>query len=150
MPLERDTLLEHYRQSHAELMAALDGLSEDQLVEPLIDGWSVKDHILHVAFWDDLRADEIGRISAGQESAMRMDSEQDDRLNQLGYELRRGLSLEQARWELGHSHQRLLEAIVEAPDAALDPGRYGEAGLQSHHGFEHAGYIRDWRRRSGA
>jgi hypothetical protein len=32
------------------------------MLEPTIDGWSVKDHLAHMAFWDDLRAADIERI----------------------------------------------------------------------------------------
>ena len=78
-----EALLGHYRQSRADLLAAIAGLTEQQLTEASVDGWSVKDNLAHLAFWDDLRADEVTRISAGHASALRM-SESDDRaLNAL-------------------------------------------------------------------
>jgi uncharacterized damage-inducible protein DinB len=145
----RDDLLEHYRRMRVEMTAALAGLTDEQLSEESLDGWSVKDHLLHVAFWDEVRAIEVTRISAGQESAMRMTDAQDEAYNNLGYELRRGLSAAQARWEWEESGRRLLEAVAAAAGPGLDAGNYGESALRSDHEAEHAGWIRAWRERQG-
>lgn len=147
--LTPDALIERFRSMRAELLAALAGLSDQQLAEASLDGWSVKDHVAHLAFWDDLRADEVLRISAGHESALRMTEQQDAALNALAHEFRLGLSLAQVHWELQHSRRRLEEAITAAPPAALDPTRYGEAGLLSTHEAEHVRYIREWRKKQG-
>ena len=76
-----------------------------------------------------------------------MSEEQDHVYNEMGYELRRGLSLEQVRWEWDNSGKRLFEAINAAPSEALDATKYGEAGLVSHHPALHAEYVRGWRAR---
>ena len=145
----RESLLEHYRGMRAELDASLEGLPDERLTETTVDGWSVKDNLLHIAFWDDLRADEIERMSAGYESLLRMSGEQDGELNELAYQFRRNVSLEQARWELRRSLERLEAAIQSADASAFEPSLYGEAGLVSHHGAQHAGWIREWRQRMG-
>ncbi len=145
----RQSLLQHFEQSRSALLAALEGLTEAQMLEPTLDGWSVKDHLAHLAFWDDLRADEVIRLSAGFESTLRMSHEQDELANRLAYDLRTPLSLAQARWELDHSYARLVTALLSTTGRALDPGAYGEAGILSRHGFEHADYIRQWRSRLG-
>lgn len=149
MPEDRATLLEHYRQMRGELLAAIDGLGDAQMTERSLDGWSVKDHLAHIALWDDLRAGEVARISAGHGSAWRMTGEQDEALNGLAHDLRRDLSLEQVRWELESSGQRLLEAIASASAAGLDASRYGEAGLVSRHEAQHTGWIARWRTERG-
>jgi hypothetical protein len=147
--LTSDALLRRFRGMRTDLLAAIEGLSDEQMTEATLDGWSVKDNFAHLAFWDDLRADEVLRISAGHESALRMTEQQDRELNALAHKLRLGLSLAQVHWELEHSRQRLEEAIAAAPPAALDPTRYGEAGLLSAHEEEHTGYITEWRRKRG-
>jgi hypothetical protein len=146
---DRDDLLRHYETMRRELLAAIDGLRDEQMTDTSIDGWSVKDHLLHIALWDDIRAAEVTRISAGHASAWRMTGAQDEEFNALSYELRRDLSLAQARWEFEMSRQRLLEAIRAAAPDALDASRYGEAGLRSSHEAEHAGWIRRWRGEKG-
>ncbi len=149
MAEDRDDLLRHYAEMRADLLGALEGLSDELMVEPSIDGWSVKDHMLHIAFWDDLRTAEIARISAGHESAWRLTGDQEDTLNALVYQLRRDLPLAQAHWELETSRRRLLDAIAAATPRGLDPSLYGEAGLRTTHEGAHAGWIRRWRKEKG-
>jgi hypothetical protein len=119
------------------------------MIELSVDGWSVKDNLAHVAFWHHLRAEEIGRISAGRDSVWRISGDDGERLNGIVYNARRELPLDQVLWELDNSRDRLLLAIGSATERGLDPGLYGEAGLRSNHEFEHARYIQDWRQRLG-
>lgn len=149
MAEDRDELLRHYESMREGLVEAIAGLSDERMTEASIDGWSVKDHLAHIALWDDIRAAEVTRISAGHASAWRMSGRQDDEFNALSYELRRDLSLAQARWEFEVSRQRLLDAIRAATPDGLNASRYGEAGLRSSHEAEHAGWIRRWRGERG-
>lgn len=149
MTEDREALLQHYRQMREELLAAIDGLSDDWLTEPSLDGWSIKDHLAHLALWDDIRASEVARISAGHDSAWRMTGDQDDAFNALAYNLRVALSLDQVRWELATSRQRLLDAISSATARGLNASLYGKAGLRSSHEAQHAGWIRRWRGERG-
>ena len=64
MAEDRGELLQHFQTMRNDFLATIDGLTDDQLCEPTIDGWSVKDHLLHIALWDDVRASEVERISA--------------------------------------------------------------------------------------
>jgi hypothetical protein len=147
---DREELLNHYRRMRLELLAAIEGLSEALMVEGSLDGWSVKDHLYHLALWDDVRASEVARISAGHASAWRMTGEQDAAFSALGHELRRPLSLAQARWELAASRQRLLDAIAAATERGLDASLYGEAALRSTHEEQHTGWIKRWRAEKGS
>lgn len=149
MAEDRDALLQHYRRMREELLAAIDGLSDELLTERSLDGWSVKDHLAHLALWDDIRADEVVRISAGHDSAWRTTGDQDEVFNELGHALRLSLSLDQVRWELATSRQRLLDAIASATPRGLDGSLYGEAGLRSSHEAAHTGWIRRWRAERG-
>jgi hypothetical protein len=148
MPEDREALLRHYREMRAALLAAVDGLTDAQLSERTLDGWSVKDHLAHLALWDELRAAEVERISAGFESAWRMHG-RDGEYSGLGYDMRRDLSVQQIRWESAHKHQRLLDAIASATFRGLDGALYGEAGLRSTHEASHTGWIRRWRSERG-
>jgi uncharacterized damage-inducible protein DinB len=145
MPEDRDTLLAHYRQTRNELLATIDGLSDEELSARTLDGWSVKDHLAHLALWDDVRAQEVERISAGRDTAWRMSGEQDAAYNALGYDLRVGLTAAQVKWELERSRQRLLDAIASASERGMDASLYGEAGLRSGHEAQHTSWIKRWR-----
>ena len=149
MAEDRDELLQHYRQMREAMSTAIAGLSDEQLTERTLDGWSVKDHLLHLALWDDVRADEVERISAGQDTVWRMNGEQDAAYSALGYALRTDISVEQVRWEYEHSRSRLLDAIASATARGLDGGLYGEAGLRSTHEAQHTGWIVRWRGERG-
>jgi hypothetical protein len=149
MAEDRDGLLRHYRQMRQELLAAIDGLSDALMTERSLDGWSVKDHLAHLALWDDLRAAEVLRISAGHAPVCRMTEAQVTAVNEVAHALRRDLSLAQVRWELATSRQRVLDAIASATSRGLDPSLYGDAGLRSTHEAEHTGWIRRWRTEKG-
>ncbi len=149
MAIDREELLRHYRIMRDELLAAIANLDDDLLTEPSLDGWSVKNHLTHIATWDEIRASEVVRISAGHASAWRMSGDQETAFNTVTYNLRQGLSLEQARWELETTRQRLLAAIASATPRGLDPSLYGEAALHSTHEAQHTGWIRRWRGEKG-
>ncbi|MGE3858004.1 MAG: maleylpyruvate isomerase N-terminal domain-containing protein [Dehalococcoidia bacterium] len=149
MPEDRDALIAHYHATRRDLMTALDGLDDAAMLDATIDGWSVTDHLAHLALWADIRAGEVTRISAGYESAYRLTPEQDDAFNAIAHEARRGWSPEQARWELEQARTRLLDALTRATPRGLQADRYGSAGLRSDHESEHAGWIRRWRSERG-
>lgn len=149
MPEDRDDLIRHYERSRAELQAAIEGLTKEQMSERTIDGWSVNDHLSHLVLWDELRAQEVERISAGHETAWRMTEAHNDALSGMAHELRANHSTAQVMWEIDHSRRRLLDAIRNASERGLDGSHYGEAGLRSTHELEHAQWIREWRQRKG-
>lgn len=149
MAEDREALLSYYREMHAALLAAIDGLSEAQLTETSLDGWSVKDHLAHLAAWDEIRASEVVRISVGFNSAYRMTDEQDAAFNELLYATRRDLPFRQVRWESARAHETLLLAIRRATKRGLDASLYGEAGLTSGHEAQHTAWIKRWRSERG-
>lgn len=149
MAEDREALLEHYRRMRERMLAAIDGLGDELMTERSIDGWSVTDHLAHIALWDEIRAAEVVRISAGHDSVWRMSHEQDAAYNEMGYALRSTMTPAQAKWELTESRRKLLEAIASAAPRGLDASLYGEAGLRSQHESEHAGWIERWRKERG-
>ncbi len=146
---DRDELLREYQRSRERLLRAIEGLTDDQMTERTLDGWSICDHVAHITLWDELRASEVERISAGHQSLWRMTEQQDADLNAMAYEMRRSMSPEQARWELAASRERLLAAIASATPEGLDASRYGEPGLRTGHEAMHAEWIERWRREKG-
>jgi uncharacterized damage-inducible protein DinB len=149
MTEDRQALLRHYRTMREELRSAIDNLSDELMTEPSLDGWSVKNHLAHLAVWDEIRADEVTRISAGHDSAWRMSGDQEAAFNALAHDLRGALPLQQVRWELETSRQSLLDAISSATPRGLDSSLYGEAGLRSLHEAQHTGWIKRWRGEKG-
>ena len=146
---DRDTLLAHFRSMRADFLEAIAGLTEAQMTERTHNGWSVKDHMAHITFWDEIRASEVERISAGLESAWRLTSEEDGTLNDMVTRARWDHSLAQVRREFDESKARFFDALANATPQGLDASRYGEAGLVSQHEAEHAGWMREGRAERG-
>jgi len=120
--------------------------------QPGPDGWSIKDHLTHVTFWDEIRYWEIGRVSRGGGPGFAaMDADQTDALNGLIATLRRGLSVGQVMADLEFARSRVLEAIAAAPERALDEEHYGDPAVDGSiaHDAEHAAAIMAWREREG-
>ncbi|HYM16309.1 MAG TPA: DinB family protein [Dehalococcoidia bacterium] len=145
MAEDRDGLLRHYAGTRDDLLAAIAGLGDADLTERSLDGWSVADHLAHIALWDDIRTSEVARISAGHASAWRMTEAQVTAYNAIGHDLRQHLSPVQALWELAASRAALLEAIAAASPRGLDAALYTEAALRSTHEAQHTAWIRRWR-----
>ena len=143
-------LIQHIRTVSADLLAAIEGLSQAQMREESLDGWSVKDHVAHCAVWHDIRASEINRISAGYETAWPgMATDENNAFNETTVRQRRGLSLQQVLWEYESSRQRVIDAIQSATSRGLDESLYGESPPRTGHDSQHAGWIRRWRGERG-
>src|SRR5690606_20512970 len=108
MTEDRDALIEHYRSSREEVLAAIEGLTEEQLLERSHNGWCVKDHMAHLAFWDEVRVSEVTPLSAGFDSAWRLPLEDDEALTALVTAARWDLPLAQVEWEFAESRRRLV------------------------------------------
>jgi uncharacterized damage-inducible protein DinB len=148
MTEDKEALVQHYRQMRADLLSAIDGLSDELLAEPSLDGWSVKDHLAHLAFWDEIRTGEVERISAGYDSAW-PEAADTEAHNAFMQPLRQALSADQIRWELKTSREKLEAAILAATPRGLDGSLYREAGLRSTHEAQHSEWIKRWRREKG-
>jgi len=149
MAEDRQALLEHYRLMRQQLLSAIEGLSDALMAEPTLDGWSIKDHLAHIAHWDDIRAGEVVRISTGHDSAWGMTGQDDVAYNEIAYRSRVSLKLGQVRWELETSRKKLLNAISSATPRGLDASLYGEAGLRTSHEAQHSEWILRWRSEKG-
>jgi len=148
----RDQLLLEMKTARARVLDAITGLSEEEMSRAEIDGWSAKDHLVHVTVCDEFRFYEIGRISrGGRPGFARMDGEQTDTLNGLMVALRRHLTVDEVMADLDFARSLVLEAIQRAPEHALSPEAYGDFPVDGSvaHDLEHAAAITAWRNREG-
>ena len=63
--MERGQLLQEMEAARSRVMEAVRGLDDEQVSRPEIDGWSVKDQLIHLTICDEIRFHEIGRVSRG-------------------------------------------------------------------------------------
>jgi len=142
---ERRSVLAAFAASEAAILAAINALSETQLCERSIDGWSVKDHLAHLAQWHELRWLDLTRLAAGYESAVNSTPEQDETFNAMTVEWRAGLSWQQTLWDWQTSRGRVLDTLRALSAEELALVLRDDWPLRTGHEDEHAGYIRKWR-----
>ena len=131
-----------------DLLAAIDGIPEERLVEPGASGaWSVKDLMGHIAFWE-ARAVEVARHVLVDEPVAPLDWRV---VNEREAAVRASRTAAEQRAEMEHAHAAVLALIASLrPDdpksaevIATLPGNTNE------HYDEHAAEIRAWRERVG-
>jgi len=149
---DRDELLAKAEASRRGLLAAIEGLTDEQMMTPVVGDWSVKDLLAHVASYEELALPDIERVGRGDAPALAaFDLKRVDEYNGMIMSLRRHFSLEQARRELDTTRLSLLEAIGRLPDSALAEGQFARGMLQicAYHDLEHTEDIQAWRKREG-
>ncbi len=156
-------ILERVRASWATLLGALEGLSDEQLVEPGPQGWSVKDHLAHIMVWDNVPTTILRgqpqRVAFGLDETTYSRIDSVDQLNALIYSRYQDVPLNEVRSTLGQMHSGLLAALERLSDADLDrriasfggdaddqrPLRDKIEGDSWGHYAEHAGWLRELR-----
>jgi len=149
---DRGQLLLEMDTARGRAMEAIAGLTEAQMSQPGLDGWSVKDVLNHLTACDEFRFFEIEKVSrSGRLAYPGLSSDESDSLNHLIVTKRRSLSLSEVLRDLDAVRALVLEAISRAPDSALDPAAYVDYPVNGSisHDREHAAAIRAWRKREG-
>ncbi len=116
-------MLKRMQDGWDSFQAYLKTLAEQQMTVPGDDvGWTVKDHIVHLAAWED----GIAALLAGQSRRERMGVDQEtwksgdfDRINAVIQAQHKGKSLAEARKMLEDAHQRLVDGVRQLSDQDL-------------------------------
>ena len=147
----KQQLIEWLDQARGNLMTAIEGLSEEQMERREINGWSVKDHLVHLMVWDEMRFYETSRIARGGAPSMHPVDEEGVRWINEGFaDARRHLPLSQVLADMQFAHEMVKQAVAAAPEDRLDEKLYGEIGaIGAGHEAGHAGIIRTWREKAG-
>jgi uncharacterized protein (TIGR03083 family) len=154
-------LLERIQASRRELEETIKNLDENHLLRPGAEGWSVKDHLAHVAVWERGMAALLRRqprmeaMGVDQNAAKRMSP---DELNEQIHGQHAGLSLEQALDLFHNTHSQMMEIldslsegdyylpyaayVPDGSDSRTDPVINWIVGNTFEHYDEHLGYIR--------
>lgn len=143
---DRQSLLEEWRQSRAELGAAFAGLSSEDLEVPGMTGtWNGRLTLVHIARWDEVTTEMIVRRWQGILPDV---NEYDDyeALNLVWAEIDADITLE-AAWQRYHSaHEAIVRTLSVIPYEAWDNyvrGWVREASLN--HYRHHAETTTRWR-----
>jgi len=119
LPEDKADALERIERARAALDQTIAALSEAQLVAPgPHEGWSVKDHLAHLATWEaglaallrkQHRYAAMGVDDVDEETALSSDA---DALNAIIYARTKNRSLADVRGALRDAQQLLLEALA--------------------------------------
>ena len=135
-----------------ELQQAVDGVPDDKMAAVWFGEWSAKDILAHTASWDEFASLDLQRIGRGHMPCLVAFKEAEvNDWNGFLMRPRRLFPLPQVRFESAHWHERLIDALNALPDAVFAPGNMVSAflAISTGHYRNHAGNIRDWRRKEG-
>jgi hypothetical protein len=154
-PADMLELLQRIEIEWRELKDWVLALSEEQLTMPGKDGWSVKDHLAHRTFWEQMMVrshlgDEPQHAVMGltEAEAARLDSE--DKINDLTFRRSRKRAASDVLAEAWRIHDDTVAAIERQGFARLHQQREGYSyplyvyvvGNTYGHYMEHAGWLR--------
>jgi hypothetical protein len=158
----RADLLAEIARRRAGFLAPLVGVGATTLeAEPIVEGWTAKDLLAHVAAWDELYAERLELLLGGRASEIRaVDlTERNAALTQQ----RHPWPLDRAVAECVAERRRFLAALARVPDdrelrrsrrmpwTSRSGGRgtiWQWAGWRATHDREHGAHLASWKRRS--
>jgi hypothetical protein len=153
-------LIQRIHHSRAALEEALNSMSQEQLIRATPGGWSIKDHLAHLASWELGVAELLRRrprFEAMQVEEAVSQGKSEDEINDLIYHQHTDIPLDEVSKKFREAHKQLLEALEELNDEGLllayanytadgsgDPNRpvlHWVIGNTYEHFDEHLGYI---------
>jgi uncharacterized protein (TIGR03083 family) len=153
-PRDLAALLRAVEDGRARLDALVARVPAARLAEPALhDGWSVKDVLAHVSYWEEQVAAHLDAAARGEPGPP--GDEDFDAVNRRVREARRALPLETVRQDAARAYRGVLARLRALDGAALDapaPGaaagaptlRELVAGSTSDHYAEHADTLEAW------
>jgi hypothetical protein len=157
--MTRAEILKTIKEQHAQLLAALEGIPEETIVKrPLVEWWTIKDLLGHIAMWEQVAIKFIAEYK--QDGVPQMLGLNDDAAinshNKREATIRRDWSLARVRAEFDAAHRDLIAAIETLSDADLSkplpaPWQRGDnleklIAINSYqHNREHIEQIKQWR-----
>ncbi|MGI8689221.1 MAG: ClbS/DfsB family four-helix bundle protein [Thermomicrobiales bacterium] len=159
-PTMKSDLLARIADGYAAWAATIDASPPRELTLPdLHVGWSIKDEVAHVTFWEERLLPIVRAAIAGEEPPYRAgvgSAEKIEAMNADAFATSRQRSLDDVLADMSRTHVALVQAVEELPeDALFDARRFswtsGEplmvaiAGDTYEHYPEHTRNIQRWR-----
>jgi uncharacterized protein (TIGR03083 family) len=142
----------------AELQALVQKAPEDAVTEPgVVEDWSLKDLLGHMAFWSGRAARNLRCTAAGRPDEAEFGEGENwvDEWNAREFEARRDHEFHQVRAEWMRNHEDAVKALDEAPAEVLDEKLRGDDSVLEGFGWDtyehyrqHAEHIKDWLRQT--
>lgn len=124
--MDRDELLNNIREGREELQSALDQFDKRHMADTVLaNGWSVKDVIAHIGFWENRMVNLYSILSSGDVPQETIDSLGLDDLNARVYEDNQLVPLGIVQINELEAYEKLLDIAETAPaDDLFDPQRF--------------------------
>jgi hypothetical protein len=138
-----------------ELRAVIDSMSEEEMLEPgVVQDWSVKDLLGHIAFWANRATNTLTEVAAGRGDQVPGTESQaeTDEWNAREAAARKDKSLGENRDEWERAHEAARAALEHFPEEMLDEPFKERTVVFSFgadtfaHYQEHASQIKQWLR----
>jgi hypothetical protein len=155
---EKESALKQVDEEAANLQKALDGLSNEQMEQPFLDGWCVRDIMGHILGWQRESAMMLERMARGERPAPEgTDYSKPDEWNAKFAASVAGVNPNTvvASWRQAHGNfVRSAQSLPEDRFKAKDDGTPSTAsrileGNGYGHFREHIAHIQEWRKREG-
>jgi hypothetical protein len=157
--VKKKELIEELQQARGQLLAAIDGLTEEQMMQPGAAGiWSVKDILAHLIAWEAELITALSRkLSSRYKDAPEVVAIEDiDEWNEEQYHLNARKPLAELLPDFHGVHKHLLKAIEDLDDRTLsapeafewmegEPLAYLVLEIAVWHERDHAEDIQAWR-----
>jgi uncharacterized damage-inducible protein DinB len=120
---------------------ALNSVPEARWTEPGVSGeWSIKDILGHIAVWDNIAVQKLGRQAKNAGEATPAPEKSADEINAETSAARKDRTVEQQRDEMQQSHANLLHVL--AGTEHVDGDQLAEDTWD--HYSEHTAHVRAW------
>jgi hypothetical protein len=135
--------------SRAAFLSALDAVPAARRTDPIMESWTVRDLVWHVAFWAEHGAGAVELALEGQGAAFDYDTARTDAMNAAEAARGSGAPIEAAREREAAAFARFVDALARLDDVALATrlgnGDTLEAVIRydgADHYDEHAAHLR--------
>jgi uncharacterized damage-inducible protein DinB len=139
----RTELIGRVQRSWDELQAAVAGLDDHRLSALGPEGWSAKDHLAHLARWEEYMLAVLdGRDGRAELEVDTDERRETDAINAALQKSDAGLPAAEVRSRLAETHARMVARLRSLDGAELTSRLDHIAGNTHEHFDEHAGWIR--------
>jgi hypothetical protein len=158
--MNKEAILKELELSREDFLDAIEGLSEEMLLQPGVVGeWSIKDILIHLTRWEAELVKLLWQAKQGKSPSTAHFSKVDvDKMNASWYQESLPRSLEMALEDFHGVRNQTIRRAEDFSDKELtDPKKYPWlknaplwqwiAGDSFEHEAEHAAQIRAWRER---
>lgn len=124
--MSRQDLLANIRTGRERFDAALVQVAPERMLEPAFhDGWSVKDMLGHIGWWEQRCVDVYHMLLRNETPEPAWETLPDDEVNTMVYRDNLPRSLDEVRQNERNAYLALVSIIETAPEADLfDPQRF--------------------------